>query len=113
MVNAMTANLEGEATEWVTNLHDDGAPELLDVNLFMEQLRASFEDESQALQAKKEIHFLRQRGRPAKYVRDFRRVTGRLRQWSERSLIHYFKQGLDRDLLQACIYRGIPNQLRE
>ncbi|KAK9403789.1 hypothetical protein NXF25_008616 [Crotalus adamanteus] len=35
MVNAVVANLEGEAADWVTNLHDEGAPEL-NINLFME-----------------------------------------------------------------------------
>lgn len=40
MVNAVAANLEGEATEWVTSLHNEGASDLLDANLFMEQLRA-------------------------------------------------------------------------
>lgn len=28
MVNAVAANMEGEATEWVTRLHDEDAPEL-------------------------------------------------------------------------------------
>lgn len=112
IVNAVAANMEGEAVEWVTNLHDEGTPELLDANLFMEQLRVRFEDESQALQAEKEIDHLRQRGRPAKeYVREFWRVAGHLGQWPEWSLIHYFKQGLDCDLLQVCIYQGILNQL--
>ncbi|KAK9395668.1 interleukin-4 receptor subunit alpha [Crotalus adamanteus] len=102
MVNAVAANLEGEAANWVTNLHDDGAPELNDINLFMEQLRDQLEDESQVLMAKKEIHRLKQRGRPAKeYIHEFRRVANRLGQSLERSLIDYFKQGLDRDC-QCC-----------
>lgn len=56
--------------------------ELLDANLFMEQLRVRFEDESQALKAEKEIHCLRQSGCLVKeYVREFWRVAGRLGQW--------------------------------
>lgn len=75
------------------------------MNLFIEQLKARFEDESEALQVEKEIHCLRQRGSPMKeYVQEFQRVTGCLGQWPELSLIHYFKQRLDRDLLQAYIY---------
>lgn len=49
MVNTVVANLKGEVAEWVTNPHNLGASELLDANLFMEQLRTRFEDESQAL----------------------------------------------------------------
>lgn len=74
MVNAMTANLEGEAAECVTNLHNEGTPQLLNTNLFMEQLRAMFEDASQALQAEKEIYCLKQVGHPEKeYVQEFQR----------------------------------------
>ncbi|KAK9407792.1 hypothetical protein NXF25_006566 [Crotalus adamanteus] len=72
MVNAVAANLLGEAADWVTNLHDEGSPEL-HINLFMEQLRGQFEDESRVLMAEKEIHRLRQRGCPAKeYLCEFR-----------------------------------------
>lgn len=39
MVNAVVANI-GEAAEWVTNLHDEEALELLDASLFMELLTA-------------------------------------------------------------------------
>lgn len=91
MVNVVTSNLKGEAVEWMTNLHDEG-PELLNADLFMEQLRVRFEDESQALRVEKEIHRLRERGCPVKkYVQEFWRVTSCLGKWSEWSLIHYFK----------------------
>lgn len=84
----------------MTNLHDEEVPELWDANLFIEQLRARFEVESQALQAEKEIHHLKQSGCLMKeYVQEFQRVTGLLGQWPKRSVIHYFKQGLDCDLL--------------
>lgn len=46
MMDAGAVNLEVEAAEWVTSLHDEQAPELWDTNLFMDQLRAWFEDES-------------------------------------------------------------------
>lgn len=47
--------------EWMTSLHNEQVPELWDINLFMDHLKARFEDESQALQAEIEIHSLRQR----------------------------------------------------
>lgn len=114
MVNVIATNLEGEVAEWVTSLHNEQAPELRDVNLFMGQLRARFEDEFQALQAEIEIRSLKLRGQPTKeYVWEFWKIAGRIREWSERSLIHYFKEGLDHDLFQACTYWGIPDPLRE
>lgn len=51
----------GEATEWVTKLDED-MPELGNISVFQEELRARFKDESQALQAEAEIWDLRQRG---------------------------------------------------
>lgn len=47
MVNAVTANLEGEAAEWVTGLHDKEAPELGNIVDFLVEFRARFEDETQ------------------------------------------------------------------
>lgn len=46
MVNTVTANLEGEAAEWVTGLHD-GAPELGNIDDFLVEFRARFEDKTQ------------------------------------------------------------------
>lgn len=36
MMNMVAVNLEGEAAEWVTSLHDEQAPELQNINLFMD-----------------------------------------------------------------------------
>lgn len=47
MVNTETANLEGEVAEWVTGLHDEGAPELENIDDFLVEFRARFEDETQ------------------------------------------------------------------
>lgn len=72
MVNVVAANLEGEAAEWMTSLHDEDAPELGNVDLFLEELRAKFENESQALQAEVEICDLKQRGQLVKkFVQEF------------------------------------------
>lgn len=84
MGNAVAANLEGEAAEWVTSLHDEDALELGNINVFLEELRARFEDESQAQQAEVSIHNLKQRGQLAKeYVWEFQKVAGSIRQWPE------------------------------
>lgn len=109
MVYTVTVNLEGEAVEWVTQLHDEDVPELGNINTFLKELRAMFKDDSQALQAKAEIHEIKQRGQPTKeYIQEFRRVAGKLRQWPEKLLLHFFKEGLDCELLHVCIYRGVP-----
>ncbi|ETE72977.1 hypothetical protein L345_01188, partial [Ophiophagus hannah] len=70
-------NLEGEAAEWLTQLHDEDTPELGNINTFLQELRARFEDDSQALQATVEIHELKKKGRPIKeYVQEFWIVAG-------------------------------------
>lgn len=112
MVDVIAANLEGEASEWLNSLHNEQAPELWNLNLFIWGLRTRFENEPIALQAEKDIHEVKQAGRPVKeYVREFRRVAGLIERWPERSLVHHFKNGLDNNLFQACIYQGIPDQL--
>lgn len=55
MVNAMATNLEGEAAEWVIGHHDEDVPELGNSDVFLGELRARFEVESQAVQAEAEI----------------------------------------------------------
>lgn len=47
MVNAIVVNLEGEAADWVTDFHDEGAPELGNIDSFLAELRARFEDDTQ------------------------------------------------------------------
>lgn len=41
------AHLEGKAAEWVTALHDKGAPELVDLDMFLGELRAQLGDTMQ------------------------------------------------------------------
>lgn len=55
MVNTMAANLEREAKEWVTRLHDEDALELGNIDTFLEELKPRLNDESQAIQAEVEI----------------------------------------------------------
>lgn len=43
-VATIMANLEGEATEWVVSLHNEGAPKLEDLDVFLGELRAQFGD---------------------------------------------------------------------
>lgn len=59
MVQAVATNVEGEAAEWVTQLYDENASELGNINVFLQELRTRFEDESQALPAEIEIHKLK------------------------------------------------------
>lgn len=114
MVVAITTVLMGEAADWVADLHSDHAHDLTDVGLFLEGLRAQFEDDSRTQQAEGELVTLNQRGRPAKdYVKEFWMIAGRLRAWPEHMLVHQFHLGLDRDLRQACVYRGLPPCLSE
>lgn len=108
MISATTDNLEGEAAEWVTQLHDEGAPELNNIDDFLQELRTRFEDMAQGHEAEEQIKakkkMVKQRGRPAKeYVGEFQRLTGKLRHWPERLLVHYFKGGLDQEICNAYV----------
>ncbi|KAM3835807.1 uncharacterized protein M6D78_010313 [Vipera latastei] len=114
MVVAVTACLQGEAAAWAADLYGDHARELGDLGLFLEALRARFEDISRVLRAEAEVLDLRQQGRPAvRYVGEFRKVAGRLRSWPERLLVHHFKAGLDSALRRACVVRGVPARLQD
>lgn len=114
MVVAITTVLTGEAADWVVDLHSEHARELTNVGMFLEDLRGRFEDESRAQSAEGEILALKQRGQSAKeYVKEFRKISGLLRAWPECLLIHLFHMGLDRELRQACVYRGLPPRLTE
>lgn len=87
-VDAIVANLEGEAAEWVMGLHDEGAPELGDPNAFLGELRVCFGDNMQAWNAEFEIHTIRQGSRlVTEYIQE---LAGRLRHWPEQLLVHYF-----------------------
>ncbi|ETE58788.1 Calbindin-32, partial [Ophiophagus hannah] len=61
------ANLEGQEAEWVTQLHDKDAPELGNTDTFLQELRARFEDESQAQKVEAKIHEIRQKSHPARF----------------------------------------------
>lgn len=49
------ANLKGEAAEWVTVLHDKGAPELADPDVFLCGLKARFGDPMQTQPSELEV----------------------------------------------------------
>lgn len=38
-VHAVTSNLEESASGWLVSLHDEGTPELTDLDIFMQALR--------------------------------------------------------------------------
>ncbi|ETE59745.1 hypothetical protein L345_14525, partial [Ophiophagus hannah] len=46
LVQFLSDNLEEEASEWFTQLNDEGAPKLNNVNNFLRELQAHFEDSS-------------------------------------------------------------------
>lgn len=72
MVVAVTAVLDREVAEWVADLHNEHARELADVGLFLEALRARFEDGSRTQQAEDELMSVKQRGRTMReYICEF------------------------------------------
>lgn len=82
--------------------------------MFLEALHGRFEDEIQTQITEGELVALKQHGRPAKeYVKEFQKLAGRLQSWPERLLIHQFQMGLDRDIQQACVYRGLVPRLAD
>ncbi|ETE57380.1 hypothetical protein L345_16905, partial [Ophiophagus hannah] len=86
-------NLEEEASEWFTQLNDESAPELNNMNDFLRELQSHFEDSSRAQEAEAEIKSIRQKGRPGKeLVLEFRRLATSLRHWSQRILVHISKK---------------------
>lgn len=88
-----------EATDLVASLHDEDSPELGNAMVFLEELWARFEDETQVQQAEAEIRGLKQRGRSVKeYVWEFWRVAGKLWYWPEPLLVYYFKKSLEKEL---------------
>lgn len=99
----------------MAGLHNWHARELADLGLFLESLRSRFEDDAcTQVAVKGDLVSLRQWGRVAKdYVQEFRKIVGKLRGWSKRLLVHQFHMGLDRDLWQACVYRGLGPSIAE
>lgn len=113
-VEIIVANLEGEITQGMVTLHDEGAPKLGDLAVFLGELRARFGNPTQTQRAEAEVQTARQGSRPvAEYIREFRRITERLRHWPEGLLTQYFQEGLSRDLFHLCLARGILDQLND
>ncbi|ETE56632.1 hypothetical protein L345_17657, partial [Ophiophagus hannah] len=109
LVQFLGDNLEEEASEWFTQVNDEEAPELNNVDDFLRELHSHFEDSSQAQEAEAEIKSIRQKGRPAKdLVLEFRCLATNLRHWSQRLLVHYFQESLDEELLKICLCHGLP-----
>ncbi|XP_034275328.1 uncharacterized protein LOC117666666 [Pantherophis guttatus] len=104
---------EGEAAEWIAELHNERAPELEDMDDFIQLMRVRFSNVTQQVEAEHQITTLRQAGRPAKeFVWEFQRLAGKLRDWPEQLMVHTFKEALDPDLRQACSIRGTPTQIQ-
>lgn len=98
----------------MAGLHSDHTRELADLGLFLEALRIHFEDEASIQVAEGDLVSLRKWGRPAwEYVQEFRKIAGRLRGWPDRLLVHQFHMGLDWELRQACVYRGLRSDISD
>lgn len=57
---------EGEAVEWIAELHNDEAPELGDAEKFVQLMRVRFNNIAQQVEAETQIKMLKQAGRPTK-----------------------------------------------
>lgn len=59
-VNAISANLEGDASKWLVSLYDEVGPELHYVDASMQELRNRFEDPTEARKADVRIQTIKQ-----------------------------------------------------
>lgn len=66
MVQVVTENFDGEAVEWMNQLHNKDVPELGNIYAFLQEMRVRSKDESQVQEAEAEIKGIKQRGLPAK-----------------------------------------------
>lgn len=99
MVVTVNSVLTGKSADWVSDLHSEHARELTNIGMFLESLRKWFKDETWMLAAEGQILLMKQHGRPTRdYVKEFKKVAGRLRTWPEWLLIHHFYLGLNRVL---------------
>lgn len=96
----------------MTTLHDERALELVDLDMFLCKLRARFDDPTQTQQMESEVRNVKQGSRSiAEYIRKFRKIMERLRNWPEQLLTQYFREGINHDLFHFCLVRGILDQL--
>lgn len=108
------ANLEGRTVELVTILHNKGAHELADPDTFLDGFRDQFRDPAQTEWAEVVVWKVKQGSRPvAKYIREFRKIAGRLRHWPEQMLTQYFQKELSSNLFHMCLVRRRLNRLSD
>ncbi|KAK9407417.1 Retrotransposon-derived protein PEG10 [Crotalus adamanteus] len=87
-VNAISMNLEGDAMEWLVSLFDEVAPELHDVDPFMQELQNPFEDPTETRKADAKIRTIRQGKRTvAEYIREFCSLVAQVRWWPKHMLV--------------------------
>lgn len=111
-VHAVASHLEGSALGWLVSLHDEPL-ELDDLDTFMQGLWEQFEEPMAAHQVKACIHTLKQGKYPVtKYIQDFCSLASYLRDWSECMLVSYFQEGLNKELYQNCLPRGVLRNLQ-
>lgn len=90
-VHAIAANLEGKTLGWLVSLHDTEAPELANLDAFMQTLQEQFKDPMAARHTETHIWNLKQGKRSlTEYIEDFRSLVSHLRDWPKRMLVCQF-----------------------
>uniref|UniRef100_A0A8C6XPX8 FACT complex subunit n=1 Tax=Naja naja TaxID=35670 RepID=A0A8C6XPX8_NAJNA len=93
---------EEDVSDWVAQLHYEQAPELQNVNAFIDL------SPDRVAENEDKLMEMKQGKRPlSDFVWDFRRVASHLMDWPERIILHYFKNAIDLEVKKACKIRGI------
>lgn len=72
-------------------LHNEGAPELGNINAFLEGLRARLWDPTQARWAESKIYSIKQGNRSMdEYIQEFCSLAGKVRVWPKHLLVYQF-----------------------
>ncbi|KAG8124614.1 hypothetical protein E2320_019845 [Naja naja] len=101
-VNAVTLNLEGDAMEWLVSFSNEEAPELMNMDTFVEGMWGRFEDPTETCRAEARIHSIQQ-GKQliVEYIEEFLSLIIYLRGWLESVLVYQFRDGLNQGICIA------------
>lgn len=95
--------------EWLVSLHDEDAPELIDLNTFMQALQKHFKYPLAARHAETRVFALKQgKQLVTEYIQDFHQLISHLGDWPEHLLVTHFRDGLNKELYHICLSRGVP-----
>ncbi|XP_013928253.1 PREDICTED: atrial natriuretic peptide-converting enzyme [Thamnophis sirtalis] len=104
MVNVIAMGLEGEANEWLAALYRRRAPQLQDVDEFLQELEARFEEVEEDQYAEDEFQKLKQRGQPIK--EDIRSFHFKVMPFGLQEASAVFMQ-LTNEVLHEHLYKGV------